>query len=166
MLRHSLAYTATCIFKPMLHPPFDRGPMKTLTLRSTLLLTLLAALLSMQNSAFAHSALAGSLPGDGQTVAAPPALLLHFDGPVSLLKLTVVGTAGEVATGFKAMAEAAPQFEIALPALADGFYTVDWSILGADGHTVSKNFSFVVDATAAAASMSGAAGHGHHDSTE
>jgi methionine-rich copper-binding protein CopC len=146
--------------------------MKTPTLRSALsLLPLLAALLFTHNTALAHSALASSLPGDGQTVAAPAALLLDFNGPVSLLKLSVSGSDGEVATGFSAKAEAAAQFEIALPSLADGLYSVDWSILGADGHTVSKSFNFVVDATAAAASSSGAATHnathnGHHGGAE
>jgi len=133
---------------------------------SRIMMPLFVALLCMHNAAYAHSALIASLPGEGQTMASPPSLMLHFDGPVSLMKLSIVGKDGEVATGFTAVAEPAEEFSLALPALADGSYTVAWSILGADGHTVSKSINFTVDASAGMAGMSEAVSHGHNSGTE
>lgn len=125
-------------------------PMTTRLLRSSFLFSLLTALLFLQNAAFAHNALTGSVPGDGQTVSAPPAVRLEFNGAVSLLRLSLIGADGEVDIGFAPRADAAALHEVALPALAEGRYVVDWTVLGADGHRISKSFSFTVDATAPA----------------
>ncbi len=131
------------------------------SLRPTLLMSIFAVLLIVHNTAFAHSALTSSLPGDGQRVATPPGLILNFNGPVSLLKLSIVGKDGKVAIDFTPSSDSSERHEVALPALSDGNYTVDWTILGADGHTVNKTFIFTVDATAEMAGMTETATHGH-----
>ena len=129
--------------------------MKTRSLRSTFLLSLLMGLLLLQNQAFAHSALTASVPVDGQTLSAPAMLQLEFNGEVSLLALSIVGKDGEVDIGFTPSADPAATHELALPALTDGRYVVDWTIIGADGHRISKSFSFTVDAAAAASDSAG-----------
>jgi methionine-rich copper-binding protein CopC len=115
------------------------------SLRSTLMTIVCMALLTLQLPAFAHTALTSSLPADEQTVSAPAVLKLDFSGAVSLLVLSVTGKDGAVDIAFTPSAEAAAQHEVALPTLAPGRYVVDWTILGADGHKVSKSFSFTVE---------------------
>lgn len=132
--------------------------MTTRFVRPSFVLTLLMALLFLQlflqNPAFAHNALTGSVPGDGETLSAAPVLRLEFNGAVSLLRLSVTGAGGEVDIGFTPRADAAALHEVALPALAEGRYVVDWTVLGADGHRISQTFSFTVDAMAPAAGTS------------
>jgi methionine-rich copper-binding protein CopC len=122
-----------------------------------IVLALLAALL-LHSPAFAHTALSNSVPADGQTLNAAPVLHLEFNGTVSLLRLEVRGKDGEVDIGFTPGASTAAVHEVTLPALPDGRYVVDWTIIGADGHRISKSFSFTLDAAAAAAGSGGSAG--------
>jgi methionine-rich copper-binding protein CopC len=117
----------------------------TTRLRSTLMTIVCMALLTMQLPAFAHTALTSSLPADGQTVSAPTVLKLEFSGAVSLLVLSVTGANGAVDIDFTPGAASAAQHEVALPMLATGAYLVKWTIIGADGHKVSKSFSFSVE---------------------
>lgn len=128
--------------------------MKNRYLRSPFLLSLLVGLL-LQSQAFAHTALTRSGPADGQTLGAPSTLQLEFNGPASLLALSVIGNDGEVDIGFTPSADPSTTHELALPALPDGRYVVDWTIIGADGHRISKSFSFTVDAAAAAGDSAG-----------
>jgi methionine-rich copper-binding protein CopC len=135
-----LAYTG----EPSFNSNWFR-PMKAYSLRCAFAFTALLAMLTLQFPAFAHTALSASQPADGETVSAPAALTLDFAAPVSLLVLSVTGNTGEVDIGFAPRAEASPQHKIALPTLAAGRYTVDWTIVGADGHKISKSFSFTVE---------------------
>lgn len=117
-------------------------------------------LLVMHGTASAHSAMAGSVPGNGQTVASPEQLMLTFDGEVRLVRLTVNSDSGVVDVGFVPQAAAAGMFHVPMPTLAAGTYLVNWTILGADGHSVSENFRFTVDPTAPAVAMPDQHSHG------
>ena len=79
--------------------------------------------------------------------------MLTFGEDVRLVKVELVGDSGAVDAGFTPKAEAAKMFHVPVPALAAGAYRVNWSILGADGHTVSESFRFTVDPSAPAAVM-------------
>lgn len=125
-------------------------------LHPLLLKTALLLLCLLHEVAFAHTALVSSQPADGAQVAAPSVLVLEFSGPVSLLKLAVTSQAGAVDVGFKPRAEAAARHEVVLPALSAGHYEVDWTIVGADGHSISKRFSFTVAAAGGEAALHGA----------
>lgn len=121
-------------------------------------------MLTMHSSAFAHSALSVSSPENGQTVSAPSVMMLGFNGDVRLVKLTVTNDAGPVDIGFTPQAEAKAMFHVSMPALVAGAYRVEWTILGADGHSVSENFRFTIDPNAPAAVMNHDAMHSHmHD---
>ncbi len=128
--------------------------------RLTLLQGLAAALLMlvMHSAAFAHSAMSSSVPENGQTVATPEMLMLHFNGNVRLVRLTVTGDNGVVETGFVPDAAANMMFHVAMPPLVAGAYRVNWTVIGEDGHSVSEDFRFTVDPNAPAAVMSE---HGH-----
>ena len=108
--------------------------------------SLLLALCFAHGAAFAHTSLVSSVPAADASVSTPAALTLTFGGQVSLLRLTVVGPAGEVDIGFTARTEPLAQHEVKLPPLPAGRYVVDWTIVGEDGHSISKSFSFTVTA--------------------
>ena len=118
-------------------------------------------------SAFAHTALKEASPGNGAIVrAAPEHLNLTFNGPVKLVKLELMGVGHEMPTNFEANSEAKAAFVIETPGMHPGAFTVNWAVIGEDGHTVTDSYSFTVDpdATDAQLHAQGAvsdAGHGH-----
>lgn len=119
-----------------------------------------ASMLSL--SAHAHTALEKATPADGAVVTQPPGHInLVFNGPVKLVKLEVMGVGHEMPTKFEPNAEPKAAFMIETPGLHPGAFTVNWAVIGADGHTVTNSYGFVVDPDAQAHGSGGApAGHG------
>lgn len=113
--------------------------------------------------ALAHSALVSSVPGKDQTVEVVPAVKLNFNEPVRMVRLSIVNDSDgkPVDIDFKAAASAQQAYEQVLPALAPGAYTVNWTLVGADGHTVNDRLSFNL-----AAGMSAHAEHVGHAEAE
>ena len=125
-------------------------------------------------TALAHTALTESTPGAGATVTASPEHIdLVFNGPVKLIKLELMGVGHEMPTKFEASTEAMASFRIETPGMHPGNFTVNWAVIGDDGHTMANTYSFVVDPNAveeghdgdhdAAHSHDGAEGHDHDD---
>ena len=51
-------------------------------------------------------------------------------------------------TSFEASAEAMASFRLETPGMHPGAFTVNWAVIGADGHTVTNSYSFTVDPNA------------------
>lgn len=99
----------------------------------------------MGTQVLAHSLLQASSPTDGETLEAPQALMLEFNEPVRLLRVRLTGSDGEaVPFGFEPARAPAATVEYDLPSLPPGEYTVEWTLIGQDGHTVSEQFLFSV----------------------
>ena len=112
-------------------------------------------------SAQAHTALEKATPGDGAVVSEAPAHInLVFNGPVKLVKLELMGVGHEMPTKFEPNAEPKAAFMIETPGMHPGAFTVNWAVIGEDGHTVTNSYGFVVDPDAAA-HAGGAADAGH-----
>ena len=119
-----------------------------------------------QLTAQAHTALTESTPGSDATVKAAPAHIdLVFNGPVKLIKLELMGVGHEMPTKFEASTEAMATFRIETPGMHPGDFTVNWAVMGADGHTVANSYSFVVDPNVVEEHGGGEhdAGHSHGD---
>lgn len=105
----------------------------------------MAVFLFTANLAQAHTALRESTPANDATLAKiPTELNLVFNGPVRLVKLELMGVGHEMPTSFKPSTEAVANFSFETPGMHPGEFTVNWAAIGADGHTVSNSFSFVV----------------------
>jgi methionine-rich copper-binding protein CopC len=80
---------------------------------------------------------------------------LHFASEVNLIKLELVDRAnGEsVSLGFKPTTAAATDFSQPLPALKIGTYQVNWAAMGADGHKMEGDFSFMMHVESDAGAM-------------
>jgi len=131
--------------------------MKSLKILSWSVLLLASGLLR------AHTHLEAAAPADGAVLNTAPATLdLTFGEDVQLLKLTVTDAAGAPQDlDFTPAAKAAKAFSIALPALAPSAYTVNWTVLGADGHRVEGEFAFALDPAAEESAGEHAEHHGH-----
>ena len=126
---------------------------------------LLAGLLLLPLQVFAHTGLKTSTPADGAVVqTAPASIELVFTADVRLIKLEVTSEGQAVKTDFKPAATPAATFTVATPGLGDGNYTVNWAVIGADGHNVTNSFGFAVNAHAA--HMDGGSHSGHSDGHE
>lgn len=123
--------------------------------------------LMLQLSAQAHTDLVESSPGDGITIRTGPEHIdLVFTADVKLIKFEVMGVGHEMPTEFTPSSEAMASYRVITPGMHPGAFTVNWAVIGADGHTVANSFSFVVDPDAPEANRHGhdadaEAGHGH-----
>lgn len=119
--------------------------------------------LLLQLSAYAHTGLKESTPAAAATVnTLPEHLVLEFTEPVKLVKLELMGVGHEMPTKFEANSEAMVSYRIETPGMHPGEFTVNWAVIGADGHAVSNSFSFTVDPNAP-----DVVGHTHgHDAAE
>ena len=117
------------------------------------MISLASALALTTANLYAHTALKASLPAAGAVVnMAPAELKLTFTEPVRLVKVEILHMGQHALdTGFKPTTEAKAEFVIGMPSLSPAGYTVNWSAIGDDGHTVSNSFAFTLDPDAPAA---------------
>lgn len=118
--------------------------MKSLTWLNVLLLAAVVALPA--GKALAHGELSSSAPGHEAVVVSPEQLVLNFSDDVRLLRLSLVhGASHDIDFGFSPTTAVQRTFSHDLPDLMLGTHTVNWTIIGTDGHTVSGAFNFVVN---------------------
>jgi len=103
--------------------------------------------LCFASNALAHAGLEKSIPAANAMVdAAPPELVLEFENPVMLMKLTLTdkmkGTAIDL--NFKASSTLVETHKFPLPKLENGHYVVNWTAMGKDGHNMNGEFAFMV----------------------
>jgi len=104
-------------------------------------------LLTSSGIAFAHTHLKSTVPQDGSTLqSAPKTITLKFEGEVQVTALSVIGADGKEQKVAKLPEEKTATPVIALPALNAGAYTVKWRAAGHDGHVISGQLKFSVDA--------------------
>lgn len=96
-------------------------------------------------SVFAHTGLEKSIPQDKQVVEEIKEIVLDFETKIEKTStISVKNEKGEsVEVSNLQYGEKQMKGEITQP-LADGPYTVNWKIVGVDGHPIEGNFSFVV----------------------
>tara|TARA_B110000261_G_scaffold148226_1_gene173828 strand:+ start:994 stop:1362 length:369 start_codon:yes stop_codon:yes gene_type:complete len=118
--------------------------------------------LAISATAFAHTALTEATPGDGAMMKQGPAHInLTFNGPVKLVKLELMGVGHEMPTNFESNSEAKNAFMIETPGMHPGAFTVNWAVIGEDGHTVADSYSFTVDPSITEEHTGESAGNSH-----
>jgi methionine-rich copper-binding protein CopC len=96
-------------------------------------------------SAFAHTTLQSAIPAVNAKVAAPTKLTLTFGEPVMLMGLKVTNAQlKNVPLNFKVSSDMKKSFVFAVPKLAKSTYTVNWIIMGDDGHNMNGHYQFTV----------------------
>tara|TARA_B110000858_G_scaffold198514_1_gene266007 strand:+ start:21750 stop:22103 length:354 start_codon:yes stop_codon:yes gene_type:complete len=113
-------------------------------------------------TASAHTALTKATPGNGTIIKQAPAHInLTFNGPIKLVKLELMGVGHEMPTNFESNSEAKTSFEIETPGMHPGEFTVNWAVIGEDGHTVTDSYNFTVDPSATEEHTGEAVGDSH-----
>lgn len=118
-----------------------------------LLIILFAALWVIPGVASAHSKLETAVPEKDSTVAVSPrSIELTYNTKIeNLSNLKLLNEAGEQIATDKAVVDG-DTMRAAVPAvLSNGVYTVKWTIIGADGHSVEGEYHFTVRAAESSA---------------
>lgn len=107
--------------------------------------------LTFSTTAFAHSYLGSSTPADGETVTQPlEEIVLNFDGKIEQGSyFDLQNTAGAAVTVDEFIIGDNTLTGTFTEALQNDDYTVNWSIISADGHPLEGTFSFSVNAPVA-----------------
>lgn len=103
---------------------------------------------SIVSVAQAHSDLARSQPSANELLeSSPEELVLTFSGRSRLVGLALIDEQGEpLDIGFKPSITERVTFKVPLvDALLPGVYSVNWAILGEDGHRITGSILFGVD---------------------
>lgn len=101
--------------------------------------------------AFAHTGLKQATPAADAVVAVPPAKIeLVFTEAVKLVRLQIMAPDHEMPSSFEPNATAQAAFSFETPGMHPGTFTVNWAVIGADGHPISNSYRFTVDPAAAA----------------
>jgi methionine-rich copper-binding protein CopC len=113
---------------------------------------------------FAHTSLATSNPTDGAVLEeSPQQVELGFTEQVRFLKFSLNGVeVSSVPVTFKPSASVQDVHSVPLSALGKGSYTVNWSVMGSDGHLVENSFGFSVGDAAAASPHADVDSHAEH----
>lgn len=105
--------------------------------------------LGLQMAAQAHTGLKQSTPAADAVVAvAPTKIDLVFTEPVKLIKLEIMAPDHAMPSNFAPNADAQASFSFETPGMHPGMFTVNWAVIGADGHAVNNSFTFTVDPNA------------------
>ncbi|MEV5829255.1 copper resistance CopC family protein [Spirillospora sp. NPDC052242] len=108
----------------------------------------LAAALAFAAPATAHTALTGSNPEEGSTVAPPSEIVLTFANPVTLPQVVVTDESDvRHETGEPRAVDTDVTQALKAP-LPNGDYTVGWRAVSPDGHPISGTFEFTVEGAA------------------
>ena len=107
----------------------------------------LGLLLLVPVLAFGHGKLVETIPAADSTVSTPESIVLRFNQDAKLIKFLVTSENGEsLKTSFKGLhQEVGPKHNILVPNLINGGFTVNWSVMGADGHIMTDSFAFKVE---------------------
>jgi len=107
----------------------------------------LGLLLLVPVLAFGHGKLIETIPVADSTVSNPENIVLRFNQNVRLIKFSVTSENGEeLETWFKEPHEGVWQeYNIPVPNMVIGKFTVHWGVIGTDGHTMTDSFTFKVE---------------------
>lgn len=116
-------------------------------IRISRIMMLAAGVLAAQ-TLLAHNTLKTTVPAaDAALDAAPAFIQLGFSDATYLEAIELADADGNpVLLDFEPSIDAAAAFQIPLPRLDAGTYTVQWTIEGTDTHRISGEFSFSVTA--------------------
>lgn len=105
-----------------------------------------ATMVIATTSAFAHVNLESATPAINASVAnQPKSIMLNFGGEVMLMNVKLLDAQHkDIQLNYQVTHAMKKSFEVAIPKLKKGKYTVVWTTMGTDGHNMSGEYSFTI----------------------
>lgn len=119
--------------------------MKILDKSAHILLSIFLLFISL--AASAHTAVTVTVPKNGSVLSeAPQEIILRFSDEAYLNSISIIDDLGEIVPIQNSDSEVlSRRFNILLPAMGNGSYTVLWSAEGTDTHPIQGELSFTID---------------------
>ncbi|WP_151965814.1 copper resistance CopC family protein [Acinetobacter soli] len=107
-----------------------------------------ATMVVVASSAFAHVKLESATPAINASVASQPQnITLNFGEEVMLMNVKLLDAQRkDIPLNYKITHDMKKSFEVAVPKLKKGKYTVVWTTMGADGHNMNGEYNFTLKA--------------------
>ncbi|MCF1282116.1 copper resistance protein CopC [Acinetobacter pittii] len=107
-----------------------------------------ATMVVAASSAFAHVKLESATPAINASVASQPQnITLNFGEEVMLMNVKLHDAQRkDIPLNYKITHDMKKSFEVAVPKLKKGKYTVVWTTMGADGHNMNGEYNFTLKA--------------------
>jgi len=106
----------------------------------------LGLLLLVPVLAFGHGKLIETIPIADSTVSHPERIILRFNEDVLLIKFTVTSETGkELYRLLQRITQTRSEYNVRVDNMVGGAFTVDWAVIGDDGHTMTDSFTFKVE---------------------
>ncbi|HCA5285782.1 TPA: copper resistance protein CopC [Acinetobacter nosocomialis] len=105
-----------------------------------------ATMVVAASSAFAHVKLESATPAINASVASQPQnITLNFGEEVMLMNVKLLDAQRkDIPLNYKVTHDLKKSFEVAVPKLKKGKYTVVWTTMGTDGHNMNGEYSFTI----------------------
>lgn len=101
------------------------------------------------SSAFAHVKLESTTPTINASIASQPkSITLNFGGEVMLMNVKLLDAQRrDIPLNYQVSHDLKKSFEVTVPKLKNGKYTVVWTTMGTDGHHMSGEYNFTIQST-------------------
>ncbi|MCY1462778.1 Protein YobA [compost metagenome] len=98
------------------------------------------------SNVFAHVSLVSANPGiNASVVSQPKNITLNFGGEVMLMNVKLLDAQRtDIPLNYQVSHDLKKSFEVAVPKLKKGKYTVVWTTMGSDGHNMSGEYTFTI----------------------
>ncbi|CAI3124647.1 Protein YobA [Acinetobacter oleivorans] len=98
------------------------------------------------SSAFAHVKLESATPAINASVTSQPkSITLNFGEEVMLMNVKLLDAQRkDIPLNYKVTHDLKKSFEVAVPKLNKGKYTVVWTTMGTDGHNMNGEYNFTI----------------------
>ncbi|EMP1642741.1 TPA: copper resistance protein CopC [Acinetobacter baumannii] len=105
-----------------------------------------ATMVAAASSAFAHVKLESAIPAINTTVTSQPKnITLNFGEPVMLMNVKLLDAQRkDIPLNYQVNHDLKKSFEVAIPKLKQGKYTVVWTTMGTDGHNMNGEYNFTI----------------------
>jgi len=108
-----------------------------------------ATMIVATTTTFAHVSLVSATPAVNASILTQPKnLTLNFGAEVMLMNVKLLDAQRrDVPLKYEVNHDLKKSFDIALPKLKKGKYTVVWTTMGKDGHNMNGEYSFTIKST-------------------
>lgn len=105
-----------------------------------------ATMIVAASNVFAHVSLVSANPGiNASVVSQPKNITLNFGGEVMLMNVKLLDAQRtDIPLNYQVSHDFKKSFEVAVPKLKKGKYTVVWTTMGSDGHNMSGEYTFTI----------------------